>query len=79
MILLPAVLRPYRFSYILPLAAFAATTLFLIIATAAFAQERYRSPEDAVAALVGDNRLGPDPPQCHRKESRLPKEQRRRS
>jgi Protein of unknown function (DUF2950) len=52
MILLPAVVRPYRFSYILPLAAFAATTLFLIIATAAFAQERYRTADEAVAALV---------------------------
>jgi hypothetical protein len=52
MILLPAILRPYRFSYFRPLAAFAVTTVFLIVTTGALAQERYRSPEDAVAALV---------------------------
>ena len=52
MILLPAVLRSYRFSYVLTLAAFAVTTVFLTVATGALAPESYRSPEDAVAALV---------------------------
>ena len=52
MILLPAVLRPYRFPYVLPLAAFVVTTVLLTVATGVLAQERYRSPEEAVAALV---------------------------
>jgi hypothetical protein len=52
MILLPAVLRPYRFPYVLSLAAFAVTAAFLTVATGVLAQERYRSPEEAVAALV---------------------------
>jgi hypothetical protein len=34
------------------LAAFAATAAFLTVATGAFAQERYRTPDEAVAALV---------------------------
>ena len=36
----------------LPLAALAVTTAFLIVATGALAQERYRNPDEAVAALV---------------------------
>jgi len=52
MILRPPVLRPFRFPCLLPLAAIALTTAFLTVATGALAQERYRSPEDAVAALV---------------------------
>jgi hypothetical protein len=52
MIFLPSVLRPYRFPCVLPLAALAVTTVFLTVATGALAQERYRSPEEAVAALV---------------------------
>ena len=50
MVLLPSVLRPYR-SSVLPLAALAVTG-FLTFATGALAQERYRNPDDAVAALV---------------------------
>ena len=52
MILRPPVLRPFRFPCLLPLAAIVLTTAFLTVATGALAQERYRSPEDAVAALV---------------------------
>ena len=52
MIFLPSVLRAYRFHCVLLLAAFAVTTVFLTIATGAFAQERYRTPDEAVAALV---------------------------
>ena len=52
MISLPSVLRPYRFPCVLPLAALAVTTSFLIVATGALAQERYRTPEKAVAALA---------------------------
>jgi hypothetical protein len=51
MILLPSVLRPCRFPCVLPLAALAATA-FLTVATGVLAQERYRSPDEAVAALV---------------------------
>jgi len=36
----------------LPLAALAVTTAFLIVATGALAQGRYRNPDEAVAALV---------------------------
>src|SRR5262249_53651569 len=52
MILRPPVLRPPGFPCLLPLAAIVLTTAFLTVATGALAQERYRSPEDAVAALV---------------------------
>src|SRR5262245_9473593 len=52
MILLPSALRPLRFPYALRLAALAVTTAFLTVATGALAQERYRTPDEAVAALV---------------------------
>ena len=52
MTLLPAVLRPNRFSYVLSVTALALTTAFLTVATGALAQERYRSPDEAVAALA---------------------------
>ena len=53
MVLLLSVFRPYRFPCVLPLAAaLAVTTVFLTVATGVLAQERYRSPEEAVAALV---------------------------
>jgi len=52
MISLPSVLRPPRFPCVLPLAALAATTVFLTVATGALAQGRYRSPDEAVAALA---------------------------
>jgi Protein of unknown function (DUF2950) len=52
MILLPSVLRPFRFAGGLPLASLALMTAFLTLATVALAQERYRTPEDAVTALV---------------------------
>src|SRR5262249_37648764 len=52
MILLPSVLRSYRFPCVLPLAALAVTTVFLTVATGVLAQERYRTPDEAVAALV---------------------------
>jgi len=52
MILLPSVLRPHRFPFVLPLAALAVTTVFLTVATGALAQGRYRSPDEAVAALA---------------------------
>src|SRR5499427_5407967 len=52
MILLPSVLRPHRFPFVLPLAALAVTTVFLTVATGALAQGRYRTPDEAVAALV---------------------------
>jgi len=45
----PSVLRPLWFPCVLPLAALA---VFLTVATSALAQERYRSPDEAVAALV---------------------------
>jgi hypothetical protein len=55
-ILLPSVLRPCRapcvFRLAAFLAAFAATAAFLTASTGAFAQERYRTPDEAVAALV---------------------------
>ena len=52
MILLPSVLRPHRFPFVLPLAALAVTTVFLTVATGALAQGRYRTPDEAVAALA---------------------------
>jgi len=52
MILLPSVLRSYRFPCVLPLAPLAVTTVFLTVATGVLAQERYRTPDEAVAALV---------------------------
>ena len=52
MVLLPSVLRPHRFPCVASLAALAVTTAFLTAATGVLAQERYRSPDDAVAALV---------------------------
>jgi Protein of unknown function (DUF2950) len=52
MVLLPSVLQPHRFPCVLPLAGLAVTTVFLTVATGVLAQERYRSPEEAVAALV---------------------------
>ena len=52
MILLPFALRPCAFPCVLRVAALAVTTVFLTIATGALAQERYRTPEEAVAALV---------------------------
>jgi len=52
MILLPSILRPLRFPCVLPLAALAVTTVFLTVATGALAQGRYRSPDEAVAALA---------------------------
>jgi hypothetical protein len=58
MILLPSVLRPYWFPYGLPLAAIAVTTAFLTVATGALAQERYRTPDEAVTALVDAVRTG---------------------
>jgi hypothetical protein len=61
MIFLPSVLRAYRFRCVLLLAAFAVTTVFLTIATGALAQGRYRSPDEAVAALVAAART--DAPQ----------------
>src|SRR6476469_5903904 len=51
MLLLPSVLRRCRFPCVLPLAALAVTA-FLTVATGVLAQERYRSPDEAVAALV---------------------------
>ena len=50
--LLLSFLRPDRFLCVLSLAGLAAAMAFLTVATGALAQERYRSPEDAVAALV---------------------------
>src|SRR5262249_48944079 len=52
MILQPSVLRSYRFPCVLPLAALAAATAFLTVATGALAQEGYRTADEAVAALV---------------------------
>src|SRR5215472_2512244 len=52
MILLPSILRPHRFPCVLALAALAETTVFLTVATGAIAQGRYRTPDEAVAALV---------------------------
>jgi DUF2950 family protein len=52
MILLSSVLRPCQFRYVLRLAALAVTAAFLTVATGALAQERYRTPDEAVAALV---------------------------
>ena len=52
MILLPLALRPCAFPCVLRVAALAVTTAFLTIATGALAQERYRTPDEAVAALV---------------------------
>jgi Protein of unknown function (DUF2950) len=52
MILLPLALRPCLLPCVLRVAALAVTTAFLTIATGALAQERYRTPEEAVAALV---------------------------
>jgi Protein of unknown function (DUF2950) len=52
MILLPSVLRPHRFPCVVPLATLAVTTVFLTVAPGVLAQERYRSPDEAVAALV---------------------------
>jgi DUF2950 family protein len=52
MILLFSVLRACRCPCVLPLAVLAVTTVFLTVATGVLAQERYRSPEEAVAALV---------------------------
>jgi Protein of unknown function (DUF2950) len=52
MILQPSVLRSYRLPCVLPLAALAVATVFLTVATGALAQERYRTPDEAVAALV---------------------------
>src|SRR5262249_40971260 len=52
MILLPSVLRPHRLPFVLPLAALAVTTVFLTVATCALPQGRYRSPDEAAAALV---------------------------
>src|SRR5262245_14604105 len=52
MILLPSILRPHRFPCVLALAALAVTTVFLTVATGALAQGRYRSPDEAVAALA---------------------------
>src|SRR5262249_36343061 len=52
MMLLPSVLRPHRFPCVMPLVTLAVTTVFFTVATGALAQERYRSPDKAVAALV---------------------------
>jgi Protein of unknown function (DUF2950) len=52
MILLPFALRPCAFPCVLRVTALAVTTAFLTIGTGALAQERYRTPEEAVAALV---------------------------
>src|SRR5262249_854703 len=52
MILPPSILRPHRFPCVLALAALAVTTVFLTVATGALAQGRYRSPDEAVAALA---------------------------
>jgi hypothetical protein len=52
MTLLPSVLQPHRFPCFLPLAALAVTTVFLTVPTGALAQGRYRSADEAVAALV---------------------------
>src|SRR5262245_31702126 len=52
MIFLASILRPHRFPCVLPLAALAVTTVFLTVATGALAQGRYRSPDEAVAALA---------------------------
>ena len=62
MILLPSVLRPFRFPCGLPLAALAVTTAVLAVATGALAQERYRTPDEAVAALVDAVRSDALPP-----------------
>jgi DUF2950 family protein len=51
-ILLPSAARPCRAPCALRLATLAVTAAFVTIATSAFAQERYRTPEEAVAALV---------------------------
>jgi hypothetical protein len=52
MILLPLALRPCAFPCLLRVTALAVTTAFLTIGTGALAQERYRTPDEAVAALV---------------------------
>jgi Protein of unknown function (DUF2950) len=52
MILRPSGLRPFRFPCGLPLAALAVTTALLAVAAGALAQERYHTPDEAVAALV---------------------------
>ena len=52
MILLSSVLRPCRFPYVQRLAALGVTAAFLTFVTDALAQERYRTPDKAVAALV---------------------------
>src|SRR5262249_44360351 len=49
---LPSVLRTCRAACVLRLATLAAAAAFLIVATAALAPERYRTPDEAVAALV---------------------------
>jgi hypothetical protein len=48
----PSFLRPHRFPFVLPLAALAVTTVFLTVGTSALAQGRYRSPDEAIAALA---------------------------
>jgi DUF2950 family protein len=48
----PLALRPCRFPYVQRLAALGVTAAFLTFATDALAQERYRTPDKAVAALV---------------------------
>ena len=55
MILLPSALRRCRFSSILLLVL---TTVLLTVATGALAQERYRTADEAVAALIAAVRAG---------------------
>jgi len=54
---LPAFRQAPRFPFVLPFAAVAVTAVFLSVATSALAQGRYRSPDEAVAALVDAMRL----------------------
>ena len=58
MILLPTVVRLCRGPRVLRLAALAVAAALLTVATGAVAQERYRTPDEAVAALVDAVRSG---------------------
>jgi Protein of unknown function (DUF2950) len=57
-ILLPTVVRLCRGPRVLRLAALAVAAALLTVATGAVAQERYRTPDEAVAALVDAVRSG---------------------
>src|SRR5262249_6307963 len=55
MIVLPSAPRRCRFPSVLPLVL---TMVLLPVATGALAQERYRTPDEAVAALIAAVRAG---------------------